>query len=356
MRVLKIIMKHFGENTSYFCTMKFLPIAVLAVLLSFCGSKTQVGRYISESDTTYNKDIRDISAKINKDPKNAELYYRRGNTFYYLEKFKDAILDFQTAVLLNEKNAVYHNILGETYLRLDSADSRSAMEHFDKAIQINGNYSEAKLNKGRLLLARQDYENAKKIFTEISNQSENGDKGYLYLGICAKETKDTLTALKYFEKSTVVNPDNIDASLQIANIYLYKMDPLSLKYFDKVLAKEEYNYEALYGKGLYYQKNNQLDAALKLYDRVREINPAHKLAVYNSAVVYVLKNNIDKAFDYCEKLLDIDGRNANALALKGYCNEQRGNKKAALQDYKAALEIDPNNVAASKGMQALLGN
>lgn len=349
-------MKHFGEITSYFCTMKYFLILWVAVLLCFCKSKNATGRYIAETDTTFNKDIRDISARINKDPQNAELYYKRGNTFYYLEKYKDAIIDFKTAVTLNASNAVYHNILGETYLKLDSADSRSAMEQFDKAIQLNSSYKEAKLNKGKLLLARQKYEEAGKLFAELSGQTDLGDKAALYLGICAKETKDTAAALKYFEKATIINPDNTDATLQIANLYLYKMDPLAVKYFDKVLAKEDYNYEALYGKALYYQKSNQPDVALKLYDRVREINPAHKLAIYNSAVIYLLKNNVDKAYDYCEKLLEIEARNANALALKGYCNEQRGNKKAALQDYKAALEIDPQNAAASKGMQALLGS
>ena len=56
-------------------------------MLSSC-SDTGNERYISEKDTTYSADVRSISEKINKSSRNAELYYKRANTFYFEENFK----------------------------------------------------------------------------------------------------------------------------------------------------------------------------------------------------------------------------------------------------------------------------
>jgi tetratricopeptide (TPR) repeat protein len=38
------------------------------------------------------------------------------------------------------------------------------------------------------------------------------------------------------------------------------------------------------------------------------------------------------------------------MALKGYCYEKMGNKKAALQEYKAALSVDPSLKSAKEGL------
>jgi Flp pilus assembly protein TadD len=52
----------------------------------------------------------------------------------------------------------------------------------------------------------------------------------------------------------------------------------------------------------------------------------------------------------------MDDNNANAFALRGAAYEKSGNKKAALQDYNAALAIDPNNLPAKTGKQIVSKN
>ena len=64
----------------------------LLVFTQSCNKKT-AQRYISETDTSYSLDIRNVSKKINADPENAELYYLRGNAFYFLDQFSDAEID-----------------------------------------------------------------------------------------------------------------------------------------------------------------------------------------------------------------------------------------------------------------------
>jgi tetratricopeptide (TPR) repeat protein len=88
--------------------MKKIVLSIVLIVAISCNSNRNSGRFISETDTSFSEEIRSVSAKINANPDDAELYYKRGNTFYFEKKYKDAILDFETAIALNPKQALYH--------------------------------------------------------------------------------------------------------------------------------------------------------------------------------------------------------------------------------------------------------
>lgn len=321
-------------------------------LVCACNNNKVKGRYISETDTAFSKDIRDVSAKINKDPNNPELYYLRGNSFFYQDKFKDALLDFETAIQLDSNKAMYEFRAGETMLKLDTADSKRTRMHLQRAIRLAPDLLDARLTYARLLIARQEYGDAEKELRQLTNKVDVADKAMLYLGICRKEQKDTTQALTFFDKSLQLNPQNYDAAMQLALLKSALNDKTALDWFDRVLAINEYSDEAFYGKGLMLQKQQQYKDALAYYERAYTIRPEHKMAKYNSAVIYSLFEDWEKTEEWCNKVLDLDPKFANALALRGLAEENTGRKKAAIEDYKAALDADPNNLPAKNGLKA----
>ena len=330
-----------------------LLTVVALIILAACAGKGKIGRYIDEKDTTFSKDIRDISAKINASPRDAKLYYLRGNAFFYESKFKDAGIDFETAVQLDSANSLYHYKLGENILQLDTSNALKALTHLRKAVQLSPENTEASLALAKLYIARQNYPEAEKIFRPMMKNTAIADKAYLLWGIAKKELKDTQSAMQLFEKSLVLNPSNTDAVLQLAGLYYHKDKAMAIKYYDRALAMDEYNYEALYAKGLLYQEQGKYDLALKHYDEVRNLRPGHLLAYNNSIVIYFIRGQWQKASELAEKYVLLSPQNANALAMKGFALENMGNEKAALNYYEAALKIDPGNPYAIKGKQAL---
>jgi len=329
---------------------------VTVVLMVISCKQETLGRFISETDTAYSEDIRDISAKINKDPFNADLYYKRGNTFYYQKKLSDAILDFETAVNLDSNNAVYHFKLGETCLLQDSANPIKTLQHLQKATMLKKDFYEAEFALAKLYLYRQMYDKAIKSFEKLEKQPEYADNAIFYKGMGYKEQKDTLRAMQHFEKVLQINPQHYHAVMQIASIYASRGDDLALQYYDRALAVNEASDEACYGKGYFYQQLGDYLKALAMYDRARLINPAHKLALYNSAFIALDNKQYEKCRDLCNNYIEMDGNNANSFAMRGTAYEKMGNKKAALQDYNAALGIDPKNNTALSGKQILSGN
>ena len=331
--------------------MKKIVLSIVLIVVLSCNSNRNSGRFISETDTTYSEDVRAISAKINAKPDDAELYYKRGNTFYYEKRFNDAVLDFEFAITLNPIQPLYHFRCAETLISMDSTNSEKTKLHLTKTLELKPDYYAAASLLAKYHLARQQYPEAIKLYTGLLDQPEFADPAFVMLSIAHKEQKDTLKAEAIIDQALTVNPENFDAVMQKVLILNHRNDPLVLTWANKAVRMNEFSDEALYTLGLVLQNQQKYADAMSYYERVIKVNPNHIFAHYNLAVIQSLFENFEESIDWCEKTLDLNSEFANAMALKGYCYEMQGNKKAALQEYKAALSINPGLDLAKIGLK-----
>ena len=73
------------------------------------------------------------------DSKAAGIHLQRGLTFYYQDRFQNAIREFEAAAMINPDDVRASYYLGYTYYRL--RDMRKAQEAFDQAYQVSPDYS-----------------------------------------------------------------------------------------------------------------------------------------------------------------------------------------------------------------------
>jgi len=333
--------------------MKKIVLSIVLIVALSCNSNRNSGRFISETDTSFSEEIRSVSAKINANPDDAELYYKRGNTFYFEKKYKDAILDFETAIALNPKQALYHYKCSESLISMDSTNSNKTKEHLVKALEIKPDYPEASYLLAKYYLARQEYDKSIGLLKSLTNQMDFSDDAYVLMSIAFKEQKDTASAQKVIENALLKNPENFNAVMQ-KTLFLYQSnDPTTEQWASKAVRMNEFNDEALYTYALLMQKKEKYAIAIEYYDRAIKVNPNHILAHYNIAVIQSLFENYEESIDWCNKTLDLQSTNANAHCLIGFNQEKLGNKKAALQSYKTALSLDPNLTLAKEGIQSI---
>ena len=124
-------------------------LLTLMVYIQSCD-RSLPPRYISESDTSFSADIRNLSKKINKDPKNAELYYKRSNAFFFEDNYKQATLDIEYALQLDSNKELYHYSRGKYLMAGDTANAKEAEHSFTKAIRINPKFLDAHLDLAKL--------------------------------------------------------------------------------------------------------------------------------------------------------------------------------------------------------------
>lgn len=329
------------------------------VPLSSCKHKPGA-RFISDTDTTYSADIRSISKKINDNPENAELYYRRSNAFFQEDNFKQAILDIDYALVLDSVNALYYFYKGNYLMAGDTANAVEAERQYNKALLHIPRTNDGKNLKidvqfalAKIMLAKQKYRESKSLYTEINKVDPSNPLPYFYLGMIAKEQGDTTTAIQLFEKTLVYDDKHYDATMQLGNIYAVWHDKRALTLFDKALKINAYSDEAQYAKGLYLQKENRYKDAVILYESVARLNPAHILCRYNLGFIHGLFGDYNKAISYLDQAIDLSPEYADAYTLRGAMKEKTNNNTGAYNDYKMAIQLDPKQTLAEEGLKRI---
>ena len=68
-----------------------------------------------------------------------DVYFQRGYSFFYLEKYKNAIIDFKKSMELDGNNYEVAYAMGRTYVQLKN--NEAALISFTKALQLNPNHA-----------------------------------------------------------------------------------------------------------------------------------------------------------------------------------------------------------------------
>ncbi len=315
--------------------------------------QAQNPRFIAESDTSFSVEIRNISKKINLEPSNPELYYKRSNTFFYEQNFKQAQYDIEYALQLDSINPLYHYVHAKYLMSGDTANAKIAEQSYNKAIQLNPNFFDATMDLAKLYLAKQDYSKAQALYIKANKQEVANPGPYFYLGIIAKETGDTSKAILLFEQTLTYDSKHYDATMQLGNYYAQLDNKKALLFFDRALEINAFSDEALYAKGLYLQQHHQYKDAMKLYEAVARINPSHIFCRYNLGFIHGLFNDYSKAISFLDDAITLSPEYADAYTLRGFMKEQLKNSTGAYNDYKHAVLLDDNQDKAKAGLKRI---
>lgn len=324
----------------------------LLVFTQSCDKKT-APRYISETDTTYSLDIRNVSKKINADPLNPELYYKRSNAFFFEDNFKQATLDIEYALQLDSVSPLYNFCRGKYLMAGDTANAKEAEKSFLKAIKTDPKFFDAHLDLAKLYLAKQTYDKSQEEYILANKLDPSNPAPYFYLGIIAKEMGDTSKAMMLFEKTLVYDSKHYNAIMQLGNFYAETHDRKALLFFDRAMEINEYSDEAMYAKGLFLQKDQQYKDAAALYATVAKINPSHIFCRYNLGFIEGLFGNYQKAITHLDETINLAPEYADAYTLRGLMKEKLKNSTGAYNDYKNALLLDENQIKAKEGLKRI---
>jgi tetratricopeptide (TPR) repeat protein len=325
--------------------MKFVHYTLISLWVVFLwvGCRQEINRYISPDDTSYSEDIRAVSQKINDDPRNAELYYTRANTFFFEDRYKDAVADIDIAIMLQPKVAFYYFKKAEFLMAGDTADAVGAEKALKMSLELEPENHEASFKLGLIWLAKQKYQETSELMQSILQQEADHPDALFILGMVNKEMGDTARAIQRFREAAEANNTFYNAYMQLALLLLNDNPDLSMKYLDNALRIDEFSDEAVYTKGLLLQQKGVFSQAKEFYKRTIELNPTHKLAYYNMAYIETEVGTLYKAMEYLDKLLDMDPEYVPALHFKGALHAELKQFAQARRNLSLALELEPDN-------------
>jgi tetratricopeptide (TPR) repeat protein len=211
----------------------------------------------------------------------------------------------------------------------------------EKALLARGT---AQLQLKNLPAARQDYENAKNI-------APKDPVVYNSLALIALAENKQPDAISSFESALNVDPTNFDALNGLVTLYSRN------KEFDKAQARVDQALSAhpnvaslhfLKAQVFGYQQNSQmLEAEL---NKALELDQNYLPAYSSLAALYIQSNQQDRAIAQYQKIISLRPENSTPYVLIGMLEDQRKNYDIAADNYRKALEKDPNSVIAANNL------
>ena len=293
-----------------------------------------------------------LEAKIKQTPKDAELYYERGRVLLDLGEVTDAINSLNQAVSLKSGEEKYHLLLADAYFR--NGNVKDSYSNLQEVLNINAKNIDAYMKIGEIALFSRDYERSLESINKALEIDDLNPKAYYMKGYLFLEKGDTAEAIRNLRKTIDLDNGYTGAYELLGLLFINRNDPLGVEYLTTATTIDPNNIVAMYALALYYQDNSDIEKAESYYNKVLTINPQHANAVHNLGYIeLVYKENNDKAIEYFTKAIEIDPENIEAHTNRALAYEQKGDKAAALQGYKDALDIDPTFIAAKEGIKKL---
>jgi tetratricopeptide (TPR) repeat protein len=237
----------------------------------------------------------------------ARNYLSLGFVFFERGYFEQAQLYFEQALGDNPESAEALYGLGSAYLQQQkTSDARECFEH---VLQLHAGYPGTLPNawnnlgilaarEGNADLAIQHFERALQIDPDHSVALQN-------LGNAYRQKKDWPQAKRALEKALALNPDEAESNYSLGMVYAQQNDSdHAYEYLQRALSLRPAYPEALNNLGILYLRTRRTEQAKQSFADSIRLAPAYDQAYLNLARVFSIEGDREKARAVLLKLLE----------------------------------------------------
>jgi tetratricopeptide (TPR) repeat protein len=335
--------------------------------------------------------------------------------FTMIDILKEAEKQGKEAVKRNESYAPAHNALGEIYLfeaqtystkpelNITSHTCQDAIKEFELALKYDSNYVRAMSNMAECLLLTDKAEDARDQLNKAITLAPKRDDLHAQMAevLLALEMPDE--ALEEAQTAMLINRKSVEGLNAAGTVYMYYKDNLgeATDYFSRAVAADPRRWESYVNLGLafyqmesWYRARREFKSALdriptaivantslqqaylyyliartyhatNMYDQeVASLNealgryPTHLDTLRQLAVAYEAQHKYRAAEEVLGSALKATQNNQEEADINiqlGQMLEKEGRPHEAIAAYSAALQADPNSLAAKDGLERLEG-
>jgi tetratricopeptide (TPR) repeat protein len=284
----------------------------------------------------YSAAITTLQSAVTQNPNSAEVYYWLGRTYYEIRDYDNAIAAAEKSIALDPKNSVYHQWLGRIYGGKADRDrsfsyARKVKKEFEESVQLNP----------QNVAARRDLE-------EYDLQAPwvvGGNKDE------AKAEVDAIAALDPIAGHLARGVYDRDAA---------KKSDLAEKEYREVLAAKPAKIDPYLEIIAFFQQQNKpadMETAIEAAALVAPNDT--RLGYWRGAALTLANSNLADAEKYLKAYLASTPERSDwpshsaARGWLGRVYEAQGKRGEAAEQYRAALQLDPNDKDAKTRLDRL---
>jgi predicted O-linked N-acetylglucosamine transferase (SPINDLY family) len=281
-----------------------------------------------------------LEKSISIDSKQPQALLYIGNVCFAMDKFEDAIKNYNLSIEFNPNFPEAYNNRGIALAMLKKLDD--ALKDYTRAISLNPIYLDAINNQGNIFAELYQYDKAIDSYTKAIAINENDAEIYFNRGLCFDRLKSFEKAVEDYDLAIKLDPDYAEAYYNRGAVLdaLKKPSEALLDYDRAIEIRSDYM-EAYLNRGIILHNFNRFNDALINFDKVIELKPDYELVYLwrgrsfnglswfkESLESFKKANEINP--DYIEPYID---RGIVHMSLKSY--------DEALKDFNKAYKIDP---------------
>lgn len=324
----------------------------------------------------------------------AEASAERGKVLLELGQFQEASDDFSAAVQSSPADAEYLFLRGKAFMRLASMPQTGfsqtdyvgqAISSLKRAIELDGEYAEAYLERGAAYANSGKYDKAIDDLEQASELDDETSKITAQLGFVLMRRAETekrkydadIDAVvadyqnaidafdDYFKIEGDKEPEEYDdiedpEFVKPGQVYLYRsiskiskanelgsagqsgLYQSAIADADKVLEFEETSVTAVYQKGVAHRMMGNLEAAADSFTDALEMAPQFGDALLRRGIVYYYLNELESARgDFHNVILNSVEQDGRAEFWIGVTLAKEGKYEQAIRSYSRAIRMNP---------------
>jgi len=322
---------------------------------------------------------------LKKNPQDADALLQRGEMFLAAEKYAEAEADLNHVLKVMPSAAEVHYLLGKLYQA--SGKPLLYRQELFSALQINPGLLPVRLELARILTSGRDSRTALELLAEAPRGQKDSlpilvernwalwmmndltamrqgiDQGLSQTrspdllvqdGLWKLRANNPQAARAALEEALKIDPSDLRAMQGIRQSYLDQKDPakalLAVKEF---AARQPKSAAAQDFLGLLLLAHGDRTEARKALSIARELNPGGSSDL-SLVQVDVSEGKVEEAHKRLQAVLASDRGNLTALRWMGNIEIMRGDHKAAIDQFRKVVAVDPNDAQASNNLAYLM--
>jgi len=274
------------------------------------------------------------------------------------------------------RSTTTESLYAEGVKQLDVGNPAGAVVNFKKALEKDGNLSEARFYLAKAYAALGKNEQAEKEFIKFLRQNPSRDevllelakvnnllgmgeeassfaKQYLsknpgavegleVLGVSCAVKKRYEDAQSYFNQALTADPGRSSTKLELASVQLVTGGVQKAKaLLNEVVQAEPRNFRALFMLAAVEKNSGNDGKAVVIYRKILQLDPGKSAAQYKLGLIQVEKGELDQADKSADELIKIFSKRDDGYRLKGLVYFYRKNYSDAISSLQQSIKLAP---------------
>ena len=276
-----------------------------------------------------------------KEKEKLNYYYNRGDTFFDLGKFEEAIQNYDKAIELDSNvNSIYYYNRGNAYFSLGKFEN--AIQDYNKAIDLNPNDDLSYNNRGNAYFSLGKFEDAIQDYNKAIDLNPNDDLSYNNRGNAYFSLGKFEDAIQDYNKAIDLNPNDAsyynNRGTTFANLEKYED---AIQDYNKTIDLNPNDNSAYFNRGTAFSYLNEYEKAIQDYNKAIDLNPNDDSAYFNRGIAFTNLSNYEKAIQDYNKAIELEPNNASYYNNRGSLYINQGNYDEAIQDFSKSIDLNP---------------